>query len=91
MKTSRIFLQSFISLGLLLSLASSPALGIQTRESISEKRAQFSLIEQPLLRIGMTLGGFAMLGIFIASAMEANEGESKVSNQGAASLDQQPV
>ena len=90
MKTSRNFLHSFISLGLLLSLASSPALGIQTRESISEKRTQFSLIEQPLLRIGMTLGGFAIIGLFIASAREASEGESEVSNQGV-SLDQQPV
>ncbi|MDJ0705706.1 MAG: hypothetical protein QNJ46_20770 [Leptolyngbyaceae cyanobacterium MO_188.B28] len=90
MKTSRNFLHSFISLGLLLSLATSPALGVQTREPISKKVTQFSLIEQPLMRIGMTLGGFALLGLFIASAMEASKGEKSVSDKGI-SLDQQPV
>ena len=95
MKTSRIFLQSFISLGLLLSLASSPALGVQNREAISAKRNQLSLIERPLLRIGMTLGGFAIIGLFIASAIEVSErevseGEAEVRNPSVA-LDQQPV
>lgn len=90
MKTSRNFLHSCISLGLLLSLASSPALGVQTRESISNKTAQLNLIEQPLMRIGMKLGGVALIGILISSAIEAGKKESDVSNQGA-SLDQQTV
>ena len=95
MKTSRIFLNSFVSLGLLLSLASSPALAAENRESISEKSTQLSLIERPLLRIGMTLGGFAIMGLFIASAIEVtegevSEGEAEVRNPSVA-LDQQPV
>ena len=90
MKTSRNLLLSFISLSLLLSVATSPALGVQRSESVSEKDAQFPLVEQPLLRIGMTLGGFAVIGILISSAIEVSEGESVTCNQGT-SLDRQPV
>ena len=91
MKTSRFCLNSVLSLGLLLSLATSPALGVQSREALSKRTAEFNLIEQPLMRIGMTLGGVALLGIFIASAMEVNEREPGVVEQQGMSLDQQPV
>ena len=55
MKTSRNLLHSFISLSLLLGVATSPALGAQTPESVSDQNAEFLNIEQPLFRIGLSL------------------------------------
>ena len=83
-------LHSCISLSLLLSLAASPALGIRTPKSVSGRDAQFPLVEQPLMRIGMTLGGFALIGLLIASVIDASERETEKPHQGA-SFDQQPV
>ena len=72
MKTSRNLLHSFISLPLLLGVAASPALAAQTPESISNQEPQFRNIEQPLLRIGLSLGGVGMIGILISSVSDSN-------------------
>ena len=83
MKTSRNLLHSLISLTLLLGVATSPALGIQSTESVSGQAAQFGDIEQPLFRIGLTIGGFGLLGILVWSAIESGQGESVAPHQGA--------
>ncbi|MDJ0706300.1 MAG: hypothetical protein QNJ46_23765 [Leptolyngbyaceae cyanobacterium MO_188.B28] len=81
MNVRRNLLHSFISLSLLLAGAASPALGGQTPESISSQPAQFRNIEKPLLRIGLSLGGVAMIGILLSSVIEGVEGESIIRNQ----------
>ena len=90
MTTSRKLLHAFISLSLLLGVASRPAVGVQTPESVSDQTAQFRHIEQPILRIGLTLGGFALIGIFISSAIESCQGESGDCNQDT-SFDRSPL
>ena len=76
MKTSRNLLHSFVSLSLLLGVAASPALGVQTPESVSDQSAQFRQIEQPLFRIGLSLGGVGLIGILISSAIDSKQGTS---------------
>lgn len=87
MKTSQNLLHAFISLSLLLGVAIRPALGVQTTESVSDQGAQFRNIEQPLLRIGLSLGGFGLIGILISSAIDSSQAESVGRNQHT-SLDQ---
>ena len=81
MKISRNLLHSFISLSFLLAGAASPALGAQTPKSIPNQADQFRNVERPLLRIGLTLGGAAMIGILLSSVIENGEGESIIRNQ----------
>ena len=90
MKTNQNWLHSFLSLSILLGVATSPALGLQKSEPASGQDAQFHYIEQPILRLGMTLGGVAVLGILISGAFEIAQGESVVRKQDT-SLDRQPV
>ena len=82
MKTARNLLPSFISLTLLLGVTSSPALAAQTADSISSQEPQFLKIEQPLLRIGLSLGGVGLIGILISSAIDSKHPSS---------LDQSPM
>ncbi|MDJ0708617.1 MAG: hypothetical protein QNJ46_35580 [Leptolyngbyaceae cyanobacterium MO_188.B28] len=72
MKTSRHLLHSLISLTLLLGVATSPALAAQTPESLSNQEPQFLKIEQPLLRIGLSLAGVGLIGILISSVSDSN-------------------
>lgn len=76
MKTSRNLLLSFISLSLLLGVAASPALSAQTPQSDSAQSAQFRNIEQPLFRIGLSLGGVGLMGILISSAIDSKHASS---------------
>ena len=76
MKTSRNLLHSLIGLSLLLGVVTSPALGAQTPESVSDQSAQFRNIEQPLFRIGLSLGGVGLIGILISSAIDSKQGTS---------------
>lgn len=76
MKTSRNLLQSVISLSLLLGVASSPALAAQTPEAISNQEPQFLNIEQPLLRIGLSLGGVGLIGILTSSVIDSKHPSS---------------
>ena len=71
MKTSRNLLLSFISLSLLLGVVASPALSAQTPEPGSDQSTQFRNIEQPLFRIGLSLGGVGLIGILISSAIDS--------------------
>lgn len=90
MKISRNLLHAFISLNLLLGVTASPAFSAQTTEFGSEQDAPFRNIEQPLLRIGLSLGGFALVGILISSAIESSQAES-VGRKQESSLDQNPL
>ena len=90
MKISRKLLHTLISLSLLLGVASRPAVAFQTPESVSDQPTQLLHIEQPLLRIGLSLGGFALIGLLISSAIESTQVESEVRNLGD-SLDHPPV
>lgn len=90
MKTNQNLLHYFIGLTFLLGVATGPAVGVQTPEPFSDQGDQFRHIEQPILRIGWTLGGFALIGILISSAIESSQGESVVRNQGT-SLDRHPM
>ena len=90
MKTSQNLLHTFIGLSFLLGVAASPAIGAQMPESVSDQGVPFRNVEQPLLRIGLTLGGFGMLGILISSAIESSQGESVIRDQDR-SLDQHSV
>lgn len=83
MLTSRRLLPAFASLSILLGVVASPAVGVQTPEIVSDQSAQFGEVEQPLLRIGLTLGGFALIGILISSVIESSQVESGVGNPGA--------
>ena len=64
MLTGRKRLNFFLSLGLMLSLATSPADAVHTPESASGQGAQLHRIEQsPSLKIGVTLGGLALISL----------------------------
>ena len=76
MKTSRNLLLSFISLSLLLGVAASPALSAQTPESGSDQGTQFRNIEQPLFRIGLSLGGVGLMAILISTAIDSKQATS---------------
>ena len=64
MLTSRKLLNSFISLGLLLGVVTQPASAVKTPILTPEPGRQFHRIEQSsLLKIGVTLGGLALIGL----------------------------
>ncbi|MDJ0704065.1 MAG: hypothetical protein QNJ46_12350 [Leptolyngbyaceae cyanobacterium MO_188.B28] len=82
MKTSRSLLPVFITLSLLLGGLTHPATAAQTPEPISNQTTQFRHVEQPVFRIGLSLGGFALIGLLISSVIDNNQ---------ATSLDHKPM
>ena len=90
MKISQKLLHAFISLSLLLGVATRPGVAVQTPESASDRPAQLRHIEQPILRIGLSLGGFALVGMIISSMIESAQAESEIRNLGD-SIDHPPV
>ncbi|MDJ0706179.1 MAG: hypothetical protein QNJ46_23150 [Leptolyngbyaceae cyanobacterium MO_188.B28] len=64
MLTSRKLLNYSLSLGLFLGLITGHADAVETSKSISGQSRRLHRIEQPLfLRIGVTLGGSALIGL----------------------------
>ena len=90
MKTSQKLLHSVISFSLLAGVATSLAVGARLSEPVFGQGDQYRHIEQPIFRIGWTLGGVALMGILISGVIEGSQEESSGLNQNP-SIDRYPL